>query len=599
MKGNASLAGLEKAFFKRTDLPRDMDLNYCIPINIGIISQALTEETPGQQASIEAPLVKFAGMVQKLFGKDTGASASSPSKNRTRIQYNLVTAEGDDSNMTKAVVRFLGSRLNAKRVSAASYDELKKKSWLVLALWDGIPGGTAFEAVSSILCYCPDSEISAPEAYSMILPENRPVFHLVLPVGDKKNLDAEKEKNVKNYTIRDIYPRVLESLDGKAVWFDRYHYAEISGNSDRRANFNKSAARIKLFNQAVIDYVKKKYTRTKNVWQLLDQTRGQGITPSVSAEIAEMRQICYDAISMKAQADYKREVKNVFIWAALGLLCFAIYSDLTFQPIFYFAFFALFLLAYFIFFVRLKKNGNQNFYLEFRAIAESMRVQCYWHMTGVAESTGIIYAARFSKDMSWAKYALNRWYEDDTSQGMTESGDIGNNQNKIDEAILTEFIVGQKKFFNKRISDVGKKRSQKKENYNRKAERLNRLSYLSKILWIVFGLGLAAVLGLDLSVNVFSVDHLTVTLTDILIFCMSVANVLALGVSYFSEKLLYKILVSRYTYCKLLAEKAVIDYHHSSVPHKVIFRKYGEQALAENAEWLLIENDREPDVPNG
>ena len=612
--GDASLAGLEEAFFSREGLPAEIDLNYCIPINIGIIAPRAYSGLADTQATIRSALEKFAKQMEELFGTPEGVQASVKGRNRTRIQYNLLVPKRDHSALTKFVADNIKKKLKAKKTEVDSYHEIKKKCWLALALWDGIPAGTTFEAVTSVLCYCPDVELSEarqpdknqqdPDEYSMFLPESRPVFQILLPVEDESKISYAEEKKLGNFTLRDIYPHALEKLEGEeeskvqVIWYDRYHYSDSNGNDDRRANFAKTAKRIKAFNQEVIRYVKDKYESDINVWQLLGETRQRSIATSFSADMAEMRQICYDAISMKAQTGYKAEMRNIFWLAIAGLLCFAVFSDLVAIKLFYYSFFLLFILAYCLLFF-LKKKNNQSCYLEFRAIAESMRVQCYWHMVGIRQSTGKIYAAKFTKDMSWAKYALNRWFEVDTEKNYSYINRSGDNQNQIEKALLVDYLESQRYYFNKRITDEGGKEN----NYNRKARHQNSRMTFFKCVWIVIGILLAVVLLCNLS-SVwpfdFSISILNGgTIIDILVFCMSLANICALGYSYYSEKLLYKILVSRYTYCRLLAEKAIYDFNHSMASKTDIFRKYGEQALAENAEWLLIENDREPDVPNG
>ncbi len=89
------------------------------------------------------------------------------------------------------------------------------------------------------------------------------------------------------------------------------------------------------------------------------------------------------------------------------------------------------------------------------------------------------------------------------------------------------------------------------------------------------------------------------TVETFLIFTIGIVNVITLAMSYLSEKLLFKELEAKYTYCSILAEKAVDDFKNNVAEPAEIFKKYGIEALAENAEWLMIENDREPDVPNG
>ena len=176
--------------------------------------------------------------------------------------------------------------------------------------------------------------------------------------------------------------------------------------------------------------------------------------------------------------------------------------------------------------------------------------------------------------MSWGKYAINRWNETDTFAGRFNG--------KINyDLVCDEWLVDQKNFFEKKIKE-------------KNSAKYVRIGNIFTIGWVIF----AVLLGISVWKG-FSYENY-------LIFFLGILNIATIAVSYFTEKRLYKVLVSRYTYCKLLAEKAIVDYQSARKsanqnPKLVqeIFINYGKEALEENAEWLMIQNDREPDVPNG
>ena len=80
-------------------------------------------------------------------------------------------------------------------------------------------------------------------------------------------------------------------------------------------------------------------------------------------------------------------------------------------------------------------------------------------------------------------------------------------------------------------------------------------------------------------------------------FAISLLNYFLLFVTTNNSLNAYGELASKYSYCKLLMQKAVQDYEVDPGKAKQIFKQIGIEALEENAEWLMIKNDREPAVP--
>ena len=105
-----SLAMLERDFFARPDVAsQDFDLNYCIPINIGILAQ---EDQPSfDREAIRDAVIGFGQRMQKLFGRFSGRSNKNHS-NDSRIQLNLVVLSGGRNSLTDfAKGRHRGGRM--------------------------------------------------------------------------------------------------------------------------------------------------------------------------------------------------------------------------------------------------------------------------------------------------------------------------------------------------------------------------------------------------------------------------------------------------------------------------------------------------------
>lgn len=565
-KDKLSLAKLEDQFFARKEiLNGDYDLNYCIPINVGLLSQEFQPDLHNRN-DIAKAVEDFGHLLEKRFGRFTSRNRSRKGRNDSRVQLTVYVRRNDTSAITSIAVDTLKGRFHATVKPVDSIDEIRRKCWLALALWDGVATGETYASVRDILCYQPSKSVGS---YELKFPDNRPVFQIVLPAARDSVSDIKAESRIKNYSIRDIYPRMLEKPDDQHVWYDRYNYLSAKKNNSRRNKFKKNAKKIKQFNKTIIKYASNRTNQTENVWDLLPNYRSK-LTPSLASDAAVLRQICYDVISMKAQLDHKFETKAVLGFASVGLLFYSMYSDFfAFKPAVY-VFIALFALSYLFYFFGVKLGGNQNYYLEFRALAESMRVQCYWYTAGINESVGDIYRVKFSKDMSWARYALDRWHESDTLYDRFAF------EAKNDALICKDWLENQQNYFSKNIGD-----------YTKKSAFIKLANIASKIVWVAAAAGIAVTMRSNPTVETF------------LIFTIGIVNVITLAMSYLSEKLLFKELEAKYTYCSILAEKAVDDFKNKVAEPAEIFKKYGIEALAENAEWLMIENDREPDIPNG
>lgn len=557
-----SLQKLEQSFFEKNP---DYDLNYCIPIYVGIISQDVEPERYSRD-EVEKAVTDFGNRLEKLFGRFSARSSKKKGCNDSRRQLVLLIRKDDTGELTRIAAEKLKNDFRAVARPADSVEEIKRRSWMVLALWDGVAKGEIFEKVSFMLSGRQHKEQSD---YRIVFPEHRPVFQIVLP-ADRMDIDDQKaEAGVRNYTLRDIYPRVLEKLTGDTVRYDRYHYSSGGVNRTGRTLFKNSARKIRRFNRTVIDFASRGTARSENVYDLFPDFREKHAL-SAASEAAAMRQICYDVISVKSQFDHWWEMTAVLGLAALGLLFYSMYSDLFPIDFFIYVFILLFSGSYLVHLAAVRLNGNQNCYLEFRAIAECMRVQGYWYAAGINESTGDYYRVKFSKDVSWAKYALNRWHEADTSGDRFDGGE------RDDLMLRKEWIDGQYRFFR-----------QKKGEFGKRAGMLGAVGRISKAVWLLTAIALAVFLWNGLPGEGY------------LIFAIGALNVVTLVVSYLSEKLLYSEMVARYAYCALLAEAAVDDFNSRVADSAEIFKQYGIEALDENAEWLMIENNREPDVPNG
>ena len=314
---------------------------------------------------------------------------------------------------------------------------------------------------------------------------------------------------------------------------------------------------------------------------------------------------------MHAQEKQKYQSRILMTLAFIGMFFFALYSDLEVKRFEFLVGYLVFIAAAYLFYwIRIKVSSAHNRYLEFRALAEGMRVQCYWYASGINESVGDNYTVKFQEDMFWATQAFNAWFmtdflmkTDQTGQkqlnrradrsyvpnndiikaewlGLLEDKDEKGEYHRIAPAGMPEEAFKgspeQLKFYNKRMTSFDKE--------NKKSKRFT--------IAVTVGVLLLSA-GLAVGVHIFDFKN-----DNWFVFAISLLNLFLLLFTTKNSLNAFGELASKYSYCKLLAQKAVQDYEADPGKAEQIFRQFGIEALEENAEWLMIKNDREPAVPN-
>lgn len=406
--------------------------------------------------------------------------------------------------------------------------------------------------------------------------------------------------------------------------------------------FEANAKKTKTFNQKIAKFHKGVDLKTKNIYDLLPwhhfNAKYKNTPLPDHINVTNLREIFYDLISMDAQIKQRRINQIIIICSGLGLLFFSIYSDFPFEMLDmdplkpFIALFVLFMfIAFMVEIIFVKKGGVHSEYLEFRALAEGMRVQCYWYALHINESVGINYIVKFDKDIQWVKLAFNAWYLLDFSKkqkiknqlltkeefniiksewlGTKGATDDNGTKTYLPKELLQELKDlpntlksnpdinalrnalgdtkpgGQFGFYQKRSGQHGKRGS--------------FYDNAKKWLFIAWGVFYVALFISLLSPKI--VD-------EPLIFLMGFVNILTMGLTCASSIMADNELASKYTYCLFMTKKALEDYDRAINNYentkdeqkvKDVFIRFGSEALEENAEWLMIKNSCEPEVPNG
>lgn len=220
-------------------------------------------------------------------------------------------------------------------------------------------------------------------------------------------------------------------------------------------------------------------------------------------------------------------------------------------------------------------------YLDYRVLAEGLRVQFYWSIAGVRVGGQTKFAydnflRQRDMELGWIRNVMRVAGTLNDAHG-SEEDDIGL-KFAIEHWIGTEERPGQRDY------------------YQRKAARrahVNRLT--ASITWIALwgGIVVALVLAVSLGALGESVQNLLVILMGVLTLMAGVAEV-------YTQRKADRELVKQYRFMEHVFANARrrLDEAANDEERREILRGLGDAALSEHAEWILIHRERQPE-PGG
>jgi hypothetical protein len=263
------------------------------------------------------------------------------------------------------------------------------------------------------------------------------------------------------------------------------------------------------------------------------------------------------------------------ILAFLMGLMFILYSDYETWPWYMFAFLLFFLVAAGTQYIA-KQNGWTRKYLDYRALAEGLRVQFYWAAAGVTNEN----ESKFTHDnflqtqdpeLGWIRNVMRvAGTRCDAAPSITEAGL---------QFALKEWIgddnTGQLGYYRKKVRERVRK--------NRFTENLGTVSLMTSVVVVV----LFVVAG----------SSIPDSLRDPLIVAMG-AMLLLFGVRQgYAFSTAEKELIKQYEFMLRIFHNARrrIDNASDVIEQRQVLQALGGSALDEHAEWILMHRDRSPD----
>lgn len=440
---------------------------------------------------------------------------------------------------------------------------IARHSQILIALWDGVEtglvGGTA-QIVKFQLEGIP--EPYAPSHNPLDIVDNGPVYHIVTP--RVKNSPPAGEP----FSLHIKFPTGWETADP----LDSY-----TRILDRMNTFNRD---VKRLSPKLEESIK------KNKERVIPEAKTPSLSETARAILDQYA--VADTLAIYFQGWRRRTLVTLFTIAVLAVLSFEVYAHLLGKPWVLAIYPTSLGLAFLLYFLA-QRQDFQNKHLDYRVLAEGLRVQLFWNLAGLPDEVAEHYLRQHRTELEWIRNAIRAWNVSAVQTGVVANPAgatmaVQGSAKSLKELVLEHWVKDQRKFFN----NATDRDRRKLERHTQLAERL-----------FVFGLALAIVVIMLHSKfhesSVYSHWH------HLLIVIMGIAPAIAAAVGGYAEKMAFSAQAKRYEWMSALFTrahkqlKALLNQNKLSEAKQLI-RELGKEALEENGDWVIVHRERTPEV---
>ena len=275
---------------------------------------------------------------------------------------------------------------------------------------------------------------------------------------------------------------------------------------------------------------------------------------------------------------YQRRVARVllitYVLAALMGFSFVLYSDITNQDVMLYLFLVFFVAGIVVTAIATRRHWHRQ-YIDYRALAEGLRVQSFWRRAGIVDVSSPSFAhdnflQKQDIELGWIRNVMRGASLD----GMLQPLVAGPEQVAavIDEWIGTRASPGQLQYY----ANTAARRTRA----HRMAHRIGNVC-----LWL--GIAISALL-------VVTAHQVSGTLQNLMVAAMGVLSVTVAVHEAYAYKKADKELIKQYRFMLTIfgAARHRLGLASTLRQRQQILRVLGEAALAEHAEWTLMHRER-------
>ncbi|HEX5707921.1 MAG TPA: hypothetical protein VFX96_11530 [Pyrinomonadaceae bacterium] len=450
---------------------------------------------------------------------------------------------------------------------------------ILIALWDGVDLGLT-GGTSSIVKF---QTGGLPRRYDptrnpLDAVERGPVKHIITP--RVKNPQPEGEP----FAVKDIFP---------------------SGGPANMDAFRRIARHIDAFNADALKHAEiLDAKQAENMESLFPEERAK-LLPEGLRTLREHYGVA-DTLAIYFQQQTRRTLKRLYRLVAVAAVAFGVYAHLLtkIHPLLV-VYLLILAVAHFGVHRFAQRRKYQSKYQDYRTLAEGIRVQFFWCLANLRMSVADRYLRKQKSELDWIRNATRVWNipraDDDRHERTTTTPASDKHTFRL---VLKYWISNQAKYF----SRTTKKEHALLHRYERLTKFLVRAGVVFAILLAV-ALGVSYFLDLHLSETIAH-NH---TLHGVIILLMTLPPVGAALLHSYTDKTALSEHVKQYGRMGAVFGGArlqmVMILRRSGGQHSPLSTEEAEEArkltedlgieaLAENADWVLLHRERPIDPPH-
>ena len=472
---------------------------------------------------------------------------------------------------------------------------LVRHSQILIALWDGVPtervGGTAqivgyrLQGIPAPLAPAADplDAVDTGLVYHVVTPRvgnerpaHEPFAVRVLPETAAPGAEGARPQRRCARLMAPILRGIERALPGIAP--------DTSAGPRRPEEvMHLVLARMDAFNRDAVhlgDKLAREIARSRD--DLVPESVAGSTTPAPFPPAARAMLELYgvaDALALAFQTRRRRAVVGLVLLALLAILAFEVYAHVVGNP----AILALYpgiLAAAFIVYYRARRREVQDKHLDYRALAEGLRVQLFWSLAGLSDEVADHYLRKHRSELEWIRNAIR-------SCAVTSRRAAGPGPGPIRMDLVQNYWVeAQAGFFSRATG----------------RDREARLC-LEGGATVAFLVGIGIAVGVAIAVTALGLGGRPPSLHagwhPWAIVLMAFAPAIAAGLGGYFEKMAIAPQGRRYASMAQLFDRAARRLRAlTSDPDKqrLVF-ELGREALEENGDWVLVHRERALAVP--
>ena len=449
-------------------------------------------------------------------------------------------------------------------------------SLILIAFWDGVTAGPMGGTSQVIRMQLEGvDDVSSNDNHDMFAPlQTGPVIHLMTRrLGCSSTPDADyishylsNRENMERVNF--LYPRNDDDTASREDQEIRTTACIERFNRDSIEIF-KLAPDFDAKRQQSAGYVLK--TTSKEAQGSYSQ---EDLSPPVAQLLSYFAHA--DALAQQFQLATYKALFRIPCLIPFIVFFLGVFSNVTASTFVLIGYLASIALAYGVFIITQRKGANEKF-LDYRALAEGMRVALFWRLAGIKENPASFYLSNQQSELDWIRYALRTW---------NLLAFKGNEENATPRSIMAV----KKYWLKDQMCWFGRK---SREN-NQTANKHDSIAiFLFRMGLFVMTPAMLVIHGLKLG-GESQLDPWMMVITPLFF-------VVAGSINFYSYRMLFSEHAKQYARMYGIFKKTLdfLQKADDEIHQQKIILAVGKEALAENGEWVLIHRARPLEVPQG